>query len=127
MFSFFKRKSKYPNFPLLWTFEKRNHYFVRNAEWGWLDEKQVVVTDPVTLQATPLPDWQQYIFLSAGGHVPVFELVKHAADQYEENIPSNLDHVIIHELLALHDKKIILFSGKPTALRDEFLQPVLLK
>lgn len=127
MLSFFKRKSKYPNFRLLWTFEKRNHYFVRNAEWGWLDEKQVVVTNPVTLQLTPLTEWQQYIFLSAGGNVPVFELVKHAADQCTNDIPPNLDHFIINDLLDLINTKIIVCSSKPVALPAEYREPVLLQ
>lgn len=127
MFNFFKRKSKYPNFPVLWTFEKRNHYFVRNADWGWLNAEQVFVTNPGTLQITPLSQWQQYIFLSANGHTPVFEFVKFAADQYGDKIPSNLDHVIIHNLLELQDKKIILFSNKPITLPEEFQQPGLLK
>lgn len=123
MFSFFKRKSKYPPFRVLWTFDKRNCYFIKNAEWGWLDDEHVFVTDPRSLKTTALEQWEQLVFLSANGQMTVTDFVKYMADQYTDPIPETLDHVIIDALLNLAGQQLIKFSSSKKLVPPEFEQP----
>jgi hypothetical protein len=123
MFSFFKRKSKYPPFRVLWTFDKRNSCFIKNAEWGWLDDEQIFVTDPRSLKTTALEQWEQLVFLSANGQVTVTEFVKYIADQYADKIPETLDHTIIDALLNLAGQQLIKFSPSKQPVPQEFEQP----
>jgi hypothetical protein len=123
MFSFFKRKDKYPAFRLLWSFEKKDWYFSRNAEWGCLDDKHIFVTLPRNLKTIQLQEWAQLVYLSATGTVTVIEFVRHIADQYNGDIPDNLDHIIIHELLDLANAQLITFSKQKHAVPPEFEHP----
>jgi hypothetical protein len=123
MFSFFKRKSKYPPFRLLWTFEKREHYFVRNAGWGWLDGEQVYVTIPGSLQTTTLQDWEQHLFLCADGQHTVTAFIHTTANQYNDKIPDTLDHIIIDALLQLARQQLIVFTRTQQAVTPEFDGP----
>lgn len=123
MFSFFKRKSKYPPFRVLWTFDKRNSYFIKNAEWGWRDDEHVFVTDPSSLKTTALEPWEQLVFLSANGQMTATDFVKYIADQYTDPIPATLDHVIIDALLNMAGKQLIKFSASKELVPPEFEQP----
>ncbi len=125
MFSFFNKKNKQPSFRVLWTFEKRNHYFTRNAEWGWLDEHTAFANHPNSLETLQLSDWQQFIFLAATGQITVAAYVHNIASQYTTTVPAELDHTIIYELLALADNKLIVFSTKPSNIPEAFLSPLL--
>lgn len=123
MFSFFKRKSKYPPFRVLWTFEKRDSYFIKNAEWGWLDDEHVFVTDPRSLKTTALEQREQLVFLSANGYMTVTDFVKYIADQYPDTIPATLDYTIIDTLLNLASQQLIKFSSSKELVPPEFEQP----
>ncbi len=125
MFGFFNKKNKQPSYRVLWTFEKRNHYFTRNAEWGWLDKNTTFVNHPKTLETLFLTDWQQFIFLAANGQMTVAAYVHHVASQYTTAVPEELDQNIIYELLALSDEKLIVFSAEPCGVPEPFEGPLL--
>lgn len=123
MFSFFKKKSKYPTFRLLWTFDKKDCYFVRNAEWGWLDKEHIFVTDNRSLKTITLEEWPQLFFLNANGQMTVTEYVRYIADQYTTDIPDTLDHTIVYGLLELASQQLIKFTHNKQIVPQEFEQP----
>jgi len=120
---FNRKKSKYPDFRILNTFYKRSFYFLKNAEWSWLDEESILVTEPHKLDVITLTGWPRFIFLSATGDKTVEEFVYSVADQFAEAIPGTLDKVLVHELLELESKKIILLTNKKQMLPIEFDLP----
>ena len=122
MFNLFK-KSKYPNFRILNNFHKKDFYFLRNAEWSSLDEGNILVTAPQSLEVLTLNNWRRHIFLTAVGEQTIEDYVYFIADQYTSDIPDNLDHVIIFELLELEKKKLIVLTRKKQPLSKEFELP----
>jgi hypothetical protein len=119
MFNFSRKQKKYPSFNLLTSFHKRNAYFTRNAEWGWLDTESIFITDPVSLEVFRPTSWPQAIFIHANGDMTVAEFVHFMASKYTAKIPSELDQAIIMELLKLSDRKLImLVDNKQKTLSD---------
>ena len=118
MFNF--KKSKYPNFRILKNFHKRNFYFLRNAEWSWVDQENILVTNPGTLDIVTLTGWPQLIFTSATGEKTIEEFVHFIAGKYADNIPDTLDQVIIFQLLELESKKLLVLTNKKQMLPNEF-------
>jgi hypothetical protein len=125
MFNFFSKKDKPPAFRILWTFEKRNHYFVRNAEWGKLDADSIFVNDPKTLHAIQLNEWQQYIFLAATGTETVIDFIQRIANHYSHNAETPIDQLVIYEMLSMADNKLIVFTQQSLTIPVEFDKPLL--
>lgn len=121
MFNF--KKSKYPNFRILKNFHKRDFYFLRNAEWSWVDQETILITSPGTQDIVTLTEWPQFIFASADGEKTIEEYIYFVAGQYTDNIPDTLDHTIIFELLELENKNLVILTNKKQALPKEFELP----
>ena len=121
MFNF--KKSKYPTFRILKNFHKRNFYFLRNAEWSWVDQENILVTNPGTLDIVTLTGWPQLIFTSADGEQTIEEYVHFIAGKYADNIPDTLDQVIIFQILELESKKLLILTNKKQSLTKEFKMP----
>lgn len=121
MFNF--KKSKSPSFRILKNFHKRNFYFLRNAEWSWVDPQNILVTHPGTLDIITLTGWPQLIFTSADGEKKIEEFVHFIAGQYADSIPAELDHAIIFQLLDLESKKLVVLTNKKQKLPKEFEKP----
>jgi hypothetical protein len=109
MFSFLKKKNKYPPFNLLTSFHKRNAYFTRTAEWAWLDNESIFITNPVSLEVFRPTGWPQDIFINANGAMTVAEYVHYTASRYSDKIPYELDQIIIMELIKLSGQQLITF------------------
>jgi hypothetical protein len=125
MFNFFSKKDKPPAFRILWTFEKRNHYFVRNAEWGKLDADSIFVNDPKTLKAILVNEWQQYIFLAATGKETVTNFIQRIATNYSSNAETPIDQIVIYEMLSMADHTLIVFTQQSLTIPVEFDKPLL--
>ncbi len=123
MFKLFRKNNKYPPFRLLWTFEKRDYYFLRNAHWTRLDNEAILVTIPHSLESITLKGWQMQLFLSATGTFTVAAYVRLMADQYEGNIPDTLDQVIVYELVNLAELQLIRFTKTINPSEQEFDTP----
>lgn len=120
---FNRKKSKYPDFRILNTFYKRSFYFLRNAEWSWLNQESILVTDPHKLNVVTLTGWHQFIFLSAVGDKTVEEYVYSIADQYAEAIPDTLDNVLVLGIIDLEKKGLIVLVNKKQLLPIEYDLP----
>ncbi len=107
MFNFFKRKTKIPEFKALNFFEKKDFYFIRTAEWDWMDKNTIVVFDHYSPRILTLDPWPQLIFIGATGQKTIWEYVFFMAGEYESNIPDSLDDTIINEIRTLLDYGII--------------------
>ena len=107
LLNFLKGKKKKPTFTLTRNFHKRNFYFVRIVEWGWLDAVNIFVKDHHRSKIITLDPWAANIFLSAHGTTTVEEYVHYVAGQYGEDIPENLEQTIIFEMVKLNDLKFI--------------------
>jgi hypothetical protein len=107
VFNIFKRSKKYPEFSCLRNFYQRDQYFIRIAEWDWLNKENVVVTDPNNARILTLGPWPQYVFIAANGQMTVTEYVYYMADKYSSAIPELLDKTIIDEVVSLVNYGII--------------------
>lgn len=123
MFSFLKKKNKYPPFNLLTSFHKRNAYFTRTAEWGWLDNENIFITNPISSEVFRPTSWSQDIFLNANGAMTVAEYIHAMAARYTDKIPYDLDKIIIMELIKLSEEKLIAFVDSKQNPAREFELP----
>ena len=90
MFNLFKQQKKYPDFDVLKDFDKKDLYFLRTAEWDWMDKNTVIVIDPFNPRVLTLGPWPQYIFIAANGQITITEYVYYMADIYSGDIPKLL-------------------------------------
>ena len=111
MFNLFRKNKKYPPFPALAEFDKKDLYFIRTAEWDFLSNQVIYVNDPCGPRVLTLDPWPQLVFIGANGVLTVSEYVHYMADKYDSAIPDALDKTIIHELNTLLNYKIIAFSA----------------
>ena len=127
IFQFFKKgNTKPPAFTLIKNFYKRDHYFTRSGEWGWLEEKKIFIKDPRKPNlVTPTP-WAQHIFLSANGDITVEAFVYNVAAQYENKVPDELEQTIIFELSDLVNAGFINLAKIKQPPQNDFLLPGLL-
>lgn len=127
IFQFFKKDNKKaPGFTLVKNFYKRDHYFIRNAEWGWLEEEKIFIKDRRRSNLITPNEWAKHIFLSANGDMTVEAYVHYVAAQYENKVPDELEQTIIFELSDLvHAGFINLVKNKQLPPED-FLNPGLL-
>lgn len=123
MFNFFKRKRTYPEFEALKSFKESDCYFIRVAEWRWLDKKRIVVTDPTAPRILTFDPWPQEIFLAANGTKTIKEYIYYMADQYNKSIPPELDEVILNQLKKLVEYKIVKISDQQKAPETNFDKP----
>ena len=112
MFNLFKGNKRYPAFETLKAFDKQYRYFIRTAQWDWVDRESIFVVDPHKPRMLTLDPWPQLVFLSADGQMSVTEYVLYTANAYKGVIPENLDETIINELNTLKQYGIIDFIEK---------------
>src|SRR4051812_21411650 len=98
MFNLFKRHKKYPPFETLKQYDKQYHYFLRIAEWDWLDKENIYVVAPSNPRMLTVNPWGQWVFMAANGQMTVTEYVLYMAEKYTGEIPAILDKTIIDEL-----------------------------
>jgi len=124
MLNFFKRKKNYPVFERLKNFSKKDLYFIRIAEWDWLNKEMITVIDPYNPRVLTFDPWPQYIFIAANGQMTIQEYIYYMADKYQGEIPALLDKTIIDEISALTDEyRIIEFSDRKQRPKHEFELP----
>ncbi len=126
MFNFFKKTKTAPRFILTKNFHRRDYYFTRNAEWGWLDQENVFVKDTRKSRVIPLDSWGLNIFVSANGDKTVEEFVYHVAALYEDVVPEDLEQTIIFELARLAESNFIAFSREKKQPEQAFNSPGLM-
>src|SRR4051794_16627742 len=106
--SLFKRKPRYPSFPVLQSYINKDAFFIRIASWRWLNSKMITVTDPNAARVLTMDAWPQLVFLAANGQMTVHEYVHYMAGKYSGDIPANLDKTVTDELTKLSENyKII--------------------
>ena len=109
MFNFFKRNKKYPSFEALKQYDKQYGYFIRTAQWDWLDKENIFVIDRSNPRVLTLDPWHQIIFIAADGQRTVTDYILYVAEKYTGEIPGMLDATIINELNTLQEYGIITF------------------
>lgn len=108
MFDLFKKKRKQlPPFETLQSSQYRGKYFVRIAEWDWLDREQITVNDPHGPRVFTLDAWPQHVFIAANGQITVEEYVYFVAGKYSGEVPSILDQTVINQINTLLEYRII--------------------
>ena len=124
MFNFFKKgRKKPPAFTLTKNFYRKDHYFIRNAEWGWLDEEKIFIKHPHKASLITPDPWAQHIFLSAHGSETVEEYVYFVAAQYTEGLPDALEQTIIFELSDLVRAEFIILVKEKQPAPEPFFSP----
>jgi len=73
MFNLFKRSSRYPPFAALRSFPGKDAYFIRVAQWHWLNDEMITVNDPNGPRVLTMDPWPQLVFLAANGQMTVQE------------------------------------------------------
>ncbi len=111
MFNLFKKNKRYPPFPVLAAFDKKDAYFIRIAEWDFLDNQNIYINDPHGPRVFTLDPWPQIVFTAANGVLTVSEYIYYMADKYNGAVPGELDKTILHELNTLTNYKIIAFTN----------------
>jgi len=124
MFSFFKRKPNYPSFTALQSFQKKDAYFIRVAQWYWLNDEMITIIDPHNARMLTMDPWPQLVFLAANGQMTVQEYVHYMADKYSGTIPAELDKTILHELEKLENYRIIQFVNGQQRPESRFELPL---
>ena len=124
MFNPFKKKKKYPPFTTLATFDKKDFYFFRVAQWDWLNNKMIYANDPHGPRVLTFDPWPQIIFLDANGQLTIAEYVFHTANKYTNEIPGDLDKTIIDELNKLLSYKLVALNDKQKQLPREIELPL---
>lgn len=111
MFRLFKKK-ELPPFPLLQESAYRDIYFVRMAEWDWIDgnRQHIVVTDPHQPRLLTFDPWPELVFIAANGQQTVSEYTHYMARQYSGDVPALLDQTVLDELKTLLGYRIIEMS-----------------
>lgn len=123
MFNFNRKEKIYPEFDFLNGYDKKNSYFIRVAEWSWLDKEKIIVMDPHGPRILTLDPWPQYVFLAANGQITVTEYVYYMADKYKTEIPKLLDQTIINEMNSLVQYQIIKFVEQKQRPESRFELP----
>ncbi len=78
----FRKENNRPSFTYLHHSPIKEQYFIRVAQWDWLDPEHITVLDPNSPHVITLDPWPQWIFLDATGQCMVKEYVYHWADRY---------------------------------------------
>lgn len=107
MFNLFRSNKKPPAFSKLQTYEFREFYFRRIAQWSWMGEKTIFVIDPNAPRFITMDPWPQKIFMAADGQSTISDYVHSVAKKYRGRVPDLLDATIINEIETLLKEKII--------------------
>ncbi len=105
------------------AFKDADCYFARAAQWYVIEGQNMAVIDPAAPKILTFDPWPQILFLAADGKRTIREYIYYMADQYEKDIPPELDKTIIDELLTLLEYKIIKFSKVKVQLEDTYIRP----
>lgn len=109
MLNFFKRSENFPEFTELNNYVNKDMYFVRTAQWYYLDDKNISVVDPKSPRLFTLDEWPQLVFIAANGQMTAKDYVYYIAGKYNGDIPPELDKTIIYQLNQLNSFGIIKF------------------
>lgn len=109
-----KKSTALPPFESLKSYKNSDQYFVRVAQWRWLDTNNISVTDPHSSRTLTLDHWPQLVFLAASGNMTVREYVDFVTNLYSAAVPDNLDATIIGEIETLLKYGIIKMSATAT-------------
>ena len=60
---FFHKKKPARTFELLHDSPIKERYFIRTAQWDWLDHEHIAVVDPNSPRMLTMDPWPQWIFL----------------------------------------------------------------
>jgi hypothetical protein len=123
MFNFFKKKKQYPVFEALQAYNNKDSYFIRLAEWDWVNSGEIVVYDPYNPRLITLDPWPQWVFVAANGQMTIAEYVYFMADKYTGSIPPLLDKTIIDETENLCGYRIIGLVDERQRTKPEFELP----
>ncbi len=119
MFNIFKKKPRViPPFMDLTYSEIKDKYFVRLAQWDWLDSQMIHVFDNNQPRMITMDPWPQLIYLAADGQMTVSEYVYHMAGNYSkrQSIPEELDSTILEMIDSLLNDNLISLKDKPSVL-----------
>jgi hypothetical protein len=77
-----------------------NLYFLRSATWKWHNNGQIEILTQKGHNPVVLDEWQTLVFHSANTNQTVAELIRSLSARYsnQEDIPANLDQIIIKAL-----------------------------
>lgn len=123
MFNFFKKKPGPPSWKLIRTFHKRDQYFIRNVEWGWLDQQTIFVKEYQRSKIVNLKNWDLLVFFHANGEMTVEAFVYRLAEKYESEIPERFEYTIIKALSDLAAAKYIIYDTQKRRPEKEFDEP----
>jgi hypothetical protein len=126
LFNFFKKEKNAHKFTPIKNFHRKNYYFVRKADWGWLDEEHIFIKDHKRSNVRTLASWGLDIFVSANGDKTVEEFVYFVAALYEEGVPEGLEQTIIFELVRLADLNLIALAREKQMPTQAFNSPGLM-
>lgn len=115
---------KYPPFTALAGYVNNNAYFIRVAQWYWLENNIIAVIDPHNPRMLSMDPWPQSVFLAAEGQKTISEYIYAVADEYTGDIPGQLDQTIIEEIEKLAGFRIIMLVNEQQHLNPLFKDPV---
>ena len=113
MFGLFKKKEReVPPFNELRSSEIKDKYFIRLAQWDWLDENMIHVTDNHAPRMITMDPWPQLIYLEADGQKTIHEFVYDMVSKYgrKQPIPADLDSTILQMIDSLMEDRLINLS-----------------
>jgi hypothetical protein len=128
MFNFFKKKQPImPEFNRLKEYAHKDKYFYRTSPCQWLTKTQITIYDLNNPRLITLDDWPQQVYLDALSKITVAEYVIYMASLYKQDIPGELDEVIIYQLNQLSEDGLIAFSYTEITLDEKLANPMRLQ
>ena len=121
---FFHKKKPARTFELLHDSPIKERYFIRTAQWDWLDHEHIAVVDPNSPRMLTMDPWPQWIFLDATGQSMIKEYVYEWNDKYKGALPAQLDKTILDTIQQLADYGIIQLATTPQTLDSRFELPL---
>lgn len=110
-FNFFKKRQRStPAFEALKNSPLKDLYFYRAAPWYWLTENMITINDNYAPRVITLDPWPQMIFLDATGKLTISEYVDFVGSKYKNEIPTDLDTIILSMIELLLKDKVIRLS-----------------
>lgn len=106
---FRKKERKVPTFVDLENSTIKDKYFIRLAQWDWLNNQMIQIVDNNAPRLITLDPWPQLIFLNATGEKTIAAFVNKMVNMYgaKEKIPENLDTNILEMVATLLNEKLI--------------------
>jgi hypothetical protein len=110
MFRLFKKKERVlPPFNELRKSDIKDKYFVRLAQWDWLDKSMIHVKDKHRPRMITMDPWPQLVYLEAEGQKTISDFFYDIISQYtkDEPIPDDLDIEILEVIDSLLKERLI--------------------